>query len=303
MDMNKLTQKTQEALSAAQSLAAQNGHQEVDSEHLLIELLRQEDGLAPRILKRMDVPADALEQALVQELHKRPKVSGPGFEQGKIYVGKSLSKTLAAAEQAAKRMKDEYVSVEHVLMALVDEGPGTTCGRVMRQFGVDGGRLLNALKEVRGSQRVQSQNPEATYEVLEKYGRDLVKTAKLDKLDPVIGRDEEIRRVIRILSRKTKNNPVLIGEPGVGKTAIAEGLAQRIVRGDVPEGLKDKTVFALDMGALIAGPSTEASSRSASRRCSTRSSRARGGSCCSSTSCTRSSARARPRAPWTPATC
>ncbi len=253
IDPNKLTQKSQEALAAAQQQAVEWGHQEVDGEHLLLALLQQEDGLAPRILKRMDVPVDTLTGALEQELRKRPKVSGPGFEAGKVYLTQRLSKILVEAEKTSKRMKDEYVSIEHMLLAIVEEGSASGAGRVLKQFGVDTARLLNALKEVRGGQRVQSANPEATYEALERYGRDLVQAAKQGKLDPVIGRDEEIRRVIRILSRKTKNNPVLIGEPGVGKTAIAEGLAQRIVRGDVPEGLKDKTVFALDMGSLVAG--------------------------------------------------
>ncbi|MDD2854745.1 MAG: ATP-dependent chaperone ClpB, partial [Desulfuromonadaceae bacterium] len=181
------------------------------------------------------------------------RVSGPGAEAGKIYVSQRLSRILVAAENEAKRLKDEYVSVEHLFMALLTEGDKTPSGRIMKQAGINHERFLKTLTEVRGSQRVQSANPEATYEALEKYGRDLVKMAKSDKLDPVIGRDDEVRRVIRVLSRKTKNNPVLIGEPGVGKTAIVEGLAQRIVRGDVPEGLKDKTIFALDMGALIAG--------------------------------------------------
>jgi len=253
MDLSRFTQKSQEALAAAQALAVEYGHQAVEVEHALHALLQQQDGLVPRLLKRMDVPADSLAQALNTELNRLPKVSGPGFEAGKVYLTPRLSKVLVEAEKRAKQMRDDFVSVEHVLMAILAEGKGTPSGRILAQFGVDEGRFLNALKEVRGSQRVTSANPEETYEALTRYGVDLVDAARKNKLDPVIGRDEEIRRVIRILSRKTKNNPVLIGEPGVGKTAIAEGLAQRIVRGDVPEGLRDKTVFSLDMGALIAG--------------------------------------------------
>jgi len=253
MDFNKLTQKSQEAFAEAQNKAVTHGHVEVDGEHLLWALLSQEDGLVPRLLQRMDLQPDTLKRAVEEELGRRPHVSGPGAEPGKIYVSQRLSRVLVAAEQEAKRLKDEYVSVEHLLMALLGEGDKTPSGRILKQAGIDKERFLKTLTDVRGNQRVTSNNPETSYEALEKYGRDLVKMARADKLDPVIGRDEEVRRVIRVLSRKTKNNPVLIGEPGVGKTAIVEGLAQRIVRGDVPEGLKDKTVFALDMGALVAG--------------------------------------------------
>jgi ATP-dependent Clp protease ATP-binding subunit ClpB len=253
MDFNKLTQKSQEAFAEAQNRAVTLGHVEVEGEHLLWALLDQPDGLVPRLLQRMDLRPEALKAAVEDELNRRPHVSGPGAEAGKIYVSQRLSRILVAAEQEAKRLKDEYVSVEHLFMALLAEGDKTTSGKILKQAGIDKEKFLKTLTDVRGNQRVSSSNPEASYEALEKYGRDLVKMAHSGKLDPVIGRDEEVRRVIRVLSRKTKNNPVLIGEPGVGKTAIVEGLAQRIVRGDVPEGLKDKTVFALDMGALVAG--------------------------------------------------
>jgi ATP-dependent Clp protease ATP-binding subunit ClpB len=248
-----MTIKTQEALQTAQNIALRRGHIEVDSEHLLLALLEQEGGLVPRLLQKMDVPVESFTRSLQEELDRRPSVSGPGVEAGRIYVTQRFSRLLIRAEEEAKRLKDEFVSVEHLLLALVEEGAATAAGKLFRQFGLTRERLLSALTEVRGHQRVTGPEPEATYEALEKYGRDLVREAKKGKLDPVIGRDAEIRRVIRILSRKTKNNPVLIGEPGVGKTAIVEGLAHRIVRGDVPEGLKEKTVYALDMGALVAG--------------------------------------------------
>ncbi len=253
MDINRMTQKTQEALQSAQSLAVRFGHVEVDSEHLLLALLEQEGGLIGRLVQRLDIDPKVMAQAALTELQRLPAVSGPGVEAGKIYVTQRFNQLLSKAEAEAKRLKDDFISVEHVLLAMTDEGSKTGVGRVLKQFNLSRDRLLQVLSAVRGHQRVTSADPEGTYEALEKYGRDLVKEVHKGKLDPVIGRDGEIRRVIRILSRKTKNNPVLIGEPGVGKTAIVEGLAQRIVRGDVPEGLKDKTIFALDMGSLLAG--------------------------------------------------
>jgi ATP-dependent Clp protease ATP-binding subunit ClpB len=253
MDPNTFTKKTQDAVSEAQNLAIRSGHQQIDSEHLLRALVAQEQGLVPQILRKLGVPSDKYLGAVDAEIAKLPKVSGPGARPDQILVTPRLQKMLVAANDQATRMKDEFVSVEHVFLALMDESPSTGVGRVNKQFSLDKNKVLEALTDVRGKQRVTSDNPEATYDSLKKYGRDLVEEAKSGKLDPVIGRDSEIRRVIRILSRRTKNNPVLIGEAGVGKTAIAEGLAQRIVAQDVPEGLKDKTVFSLDMSALIAG--------------------------------------------------
>ncbi len=251
MDFNKLTEKVQEGLQDAQSKAIRHGNQQVDVEHLLGALLEQEGGLAPSILRKADIQVDALRRRIDQEIERMPKVSGPAGAPDQIYVTTRLTKLFTEAEDEAKRLKDDYLSVEHVLLAASQDGGAA--GRLLKEFGLTRDRLMRALQEVRGNQRVTNQSPEASYEALEKYGRDLTQLAAQGKLDPVIGRDDEIRRVIQVLSRRTKNNPVLIGEPGVGKTAIVEGLAQRIVRGDVPEGLKDKRVVSLDMGALIAG--------------------------------------------------
>ena len=251
MDPNQLTLKSQEALQAAQNLASRRAHQQVDTEHLLAAILHDQDGLGPRILDRAGIDAAALRDAVDRHLDSLPAVKSSGAEAGKIYITPSLERVFHVAEDEAKRLKDDYISIEHLLLGLAD-GDGKAAD-LLGNRGADKKALLTALQAVRGNQRVTSATPEASYEALEKYGVDLVAQARSGKLDPIIGRDSEIRRVIRILSRKTKNNPVLIGEPGVGKTAIVEGLAQRIVRGDVPEWLKDRSIFSLDIGSLLAG--------------------------------------------------
>src|SRR5688572_27820665 len=240
MDLNRLTQKSQEALAAAQSLAIEHGHTEVDVEHLLTALLDQPEGLVPRLISAMGADPAALRGDVEAELSRKPRTTGTAPQPGQVSLTQRVARVLEAADREARRMKDEYVSVEHLLVALA-------------KHGVTRDAFLAALTQVRGNQRVTSATPEGSYEALTKYGMDLVESARSGRLDPVIGRDAEIRRVIQILSRKSKNNPVLLGEPGVGKTAIVEGLAQRILNGDVPEGLRDRTIFSLDMGLLIAG--------------------------------------------------
>src|SRR5579864_4264673 len=251
MNVNRFTEKLQEAVGRAQSAAANAHHQAVDVEHLAEALLEDDQGLAASILKIAGADVASVRKKLQDELRKVPSVSGSGVDAGQTYVTQRLSRVMARAEQEAGKLTDEYTSVEHVLIAMLDE-PGATA-KILREAGVTHDKLMAVLKKIRGSQRVTSANPEATYQALERYGRDLTQLAAAGKVDPVIGRDEEIRRVIQVLSRRTKNNPVLIGEPGVGKTAIVEGLAQRIIAGDVPEGLKNRRLIALDMGALVAG--------------------------------------------------
>ncbi|MDO8434975.1 MAG: ATP-dependent chaperone ClpB [Candidatus Binatus sp.] len=251
MAENRFTDKLQEALGRAQNAALSAHNQAVDAEHLLSALLEDDEGLASSILKLTGADRAGVRRKLEAELKKIPQVTGSGSDAGQIYATQRLGRILARAEQEAGKLKDDYISVEHVLIAMLDE-PGASA-KILREAGVTHDKLMSVLKKVRGNQRVSSSNPEATYQALERYGRDLTEAAKQNKLDPVIGRDEEIRRVVQVLSRRTKNNPVLIGEPGVGKTAIVEGLAQRIVAGDVPENLKNRKVVTLDMGALIAG--------------------------------------------------
>lgn len=253
MDINRMTEKAQAALLGARNLATRNGNPEVDVEHLLLSLLEQQGGLVPSLLEKAGVSAEVVHKNIAREVEKLPKVSGGSVSMDQVYITARLKKLFISAEDEAKRMKDDYISVEHFLMAMVDEGKNGVAGRSFQELGLTRDRLMKALQEVRGNQRVTSQHPEETYQALERYGRDLTKLAAQGKLDPVIGRDDEIRRVVQVLSRRTKNNPVLIGEPGVGKTAIVEGLASRIIRGDVPEGLKEKKIVALDMGALVAG--------------------------------------------------
>ena len=247
MNIQKFTQKSVEAINDCEKLAYEYGNQEIEQEHLLVALLQQEDGLILKLIEKMEIQKEHFLDNAKKHLAARVKVSG-----GQVYVGQDLNKVLIHAEDEAKQMGDEYVSVEHLFLALL-KYPNKAMKEIFKEYGITRDRFLQALSTVRGNQRVVSDNPEATYDTLEKYGYDMVARAKEQKLDPVIGRDDEIRNVVRILSRKTKNNPVLIGEPGVGKTAAIEGLAQRIVAEDVPEGLKDKKIFALDMGALVAG--------------------------------------------------
>ena len=248
MNINKFTQKSMEAVNEAQSVATRYSNQQIDEEHLLFALINLDDSLIKKLLERMDIAVQVMLQDLINLITLLPKVSG----NVQNYVSASLNKVLVNAEDEAKAMNDEYVSVEHLMLSMIKH-PNKAVKDLFKQYGITKDSFLKVLQTVRGNQRVVSDNPEDTYDTLEKYGYDLVERAREGKLDPVIGRDAEIRNVIRILSRKTKNNPVLIGEPGVGKTAAVEGLAERIVRGDVPEGLKDKAIFALDMGALVAG--------------------------------------------------
>jgi ATP-dependent Clp protease ATP-binding subunit ClpB len=252
MDFAKLTQMSRQAMTDAQNIARRLNHTEVDTWHLFSALVAQENGIVPGLLEKLSIPPAAVQLSVERELERIPKVTG-SVDTSKIYVTQAVNEVLTRGEEEAKSLKDDFVSVEHLLLGLLDVAKPDALKKQFKSFGLDRAKVLTVLKEMRGSQRVTTDNPEATYAALEKYGIDLVAQARKGKMDPVIGRDDEIRRTIRILSRKTKNNPVLIGEPGVGKTAIVEGLAQRIMRGDVPEGLKDKTIFSLDMGALVAG--------------------------------------------------
>ena len=252
MNMNQFTQKSLAAIQGAQDLAQEYGQQQIEQQHLLLALLSDETGFIPQLLTAMGMTVPSFQAAVKAEVDKLPKVSGSGREADKVYVAQDVDKALKAAESSAQSMKDEYISVEHLFLGLLEQA-NRPLSELFRTYNVTREKVMQALASVRGNQRVTSDNPEETYDALKKYGTDLVERARQNKLDPVIGRDDEIRNVIRILSRKSKNNPVLIGEPGVGKTAIAEGLAQRIVKGDVPASLKDKTIFALDMGSLIAG--------------------------------------------------
>ena len=252
MDANKFTKKSLDAINSAQSTAIEYQNMNIEQEHLLYALLDQENGLIPQLFESIGADSESVKNVLLQKISALPKVTGSGREANTVYISQAVDKCLNEAEKTAKQMRDDFVSVEHIVLALFDTANSNIQG-VFKTFAINKDNFLKALSNVRGNQRVQSDNPEDTYDVLKKYGQDLVELAKKNKLDPVIGRDSEIRNVIRILSRKTKNNPVIIGEPGVGKTAIVEGLAQRIVRGDVPANLKDRTVFSLDMGSLISG--------------------------------------------------
>lgn len=252
MNQKNFTQKSQEAIQSAQSLSLEYGNPQIEQVHLLYTLLNQENGLIPQLITSIGPDPESLKAAVKAEIERMPKVSGSGREPGKVYISKEMDRTLTDADKVAEQMKDDFLSVEHLFLALIDTA-APTLKKLFQAYNITREAALNSLSQIRGSQRVTSDNPEETYDALKKYGFDLVERAKQHKLDPVIGRDDEIRNVIRILSRKTKNNPVLIGEPGVGKTAVVEGLAQRIVRGDVPKSLQEKTIFSLDMGALVAG--------------------------------------------------
>ena len=247
MNISKFTSKSQEVIQACEKVAMDYGHQEMGEDHLLMAMMQVEGSLIPRLLEKMNITPEVFQAQIGGLLEKRPKVEG-----GQMHVDRYLNEALVYAEDEAKAMGDEYVSVEHLFLSTMKH-PSREIKALFKQCQIDRERVLQALAQIRGNQRVTSDNPEATYDALEKYGYDLVERAREGKIDPVIGRDNEIRHIIRILSRKSKNNPVLIGEPGVGKTAAVEGLAQRIVKGDVPEGLKDKKIFALDMGSLVAG--------------------------------------------------
>ena len=252
MNAQKFTQKSLEAIQEAQNLSVEHQNMQLEEEHLLLALLTQEQGLIPQLLLKMNVPVEAVQNDARRAVEALPHVTGSGREAGKIYISSGVDKVLNTAEKNADGMKDDFVSVEHIFLALLGDA-NDALDKIFRAYHITKDGMLKVLMSVRGNTRVTNDSPESTYDALTKYGIDLVDRARSKKLDPVIGRDDEIRNVIRILSRKTKNNPVLIGEPGVGKTAIAEGLAQRIVRGDVPHSLKDKTIFSLDMGSLVAG--------------------------------------------------
>ncbi|MEG2985655.1 MAG: Clp protease N-terminal domain-containing protein, partial [Peptostreptococcaceae bacterium] len=253
MNIDKMTIRVQKSLNEAYDIAIKNNNQQVDVIHLLSALVNQENGLIPNIIEKMNISVASLNNSINIQLSKLPQLHGEGISSQGVTATRRINEVLIKAEEISKEFKDAYISVEHVILAIMDIEVNTNVGKIFKQYNINKKDFLNVLSNVRGSQRVETNDPEGTYEALARYATNLVELAKKNKLDPVIGRDEEIRRVIRILSRRTKNNPILIGEPGVGKTAIVEGLAERIVRGDVPEGLKDKVIFSLDMGALIAG--------------------------------------------------
>lgn len=262
MNVQKFTQKSMEAIQLAQSIASEHDNQQIEQCHILMALLMQDGGLVPQLLTKMGITVPSVVAATKELVAQLPAVTGSGREMDKVYINRDVDAALTEAEQVANSMKDEYVSVEHILLGLISKA-NSRMKKLFDTYNINSETCLKTLQEIRGSARVTTDNPEGTYDALNKYGTDLVKQAREKKMDPVIGRDEEIRNVIRILSRKSKNNPVLIGEPGVGKTAIVEGLAQRIVRGDVPKNLQDKTIFSLDMGHWWQEPNTGVSLRSA----------------------------------------